>query len=146
MRVPRELAAAAYHKRHFLAHVAHTSWARDIITPPFYQAEGLHHVGSSCPHQSKAGLHNESELACAAKLWTATFDNFNAHLACGGTLFMSDHVCWPEDYHIKGKTKVCWVDAANEWSISKNYNQTVKNNPKVHGESDTTIDVKTTLA
>merc|ERR1719213_498565 len=74
----------------------------------------MHHVGLlDCPAK---------ELACIAPFWNRTFSNFDAHLACGGYLYMTDHKCKREEKYDDGSgTRTCWRHAARAWAKAKEY-------------------------
>ena len=97
----------------------------------------MHHVGRDCP---RIGPNKRIDAVCAEKKWATSFEHFDRHLACGGTLFWSDHTCRGEDYMAtsKGKKK-CWLDAGRELARSKGYEYNVHQNPKVRGSADITI-------
>ena len=56
-----------------------------------FQAEGLHHVALAEPGDSSGNCAaNMTRTDCRLSLWEKSFDNFDAVLGCGGTLFVTD--------------------------------------------------------
>mmetsp|Transcript_1586 Transcript_1586/g.3599 ORF Transcript_1586/g.3599 Transcript_1586/m.3599 type:complete len:556 (+) Transcript_1586:63-1730(+) len=66
-----------------------------------FQAQGVHHVAPSN--------------------WDTSWDNFDAHLACNGFLFLNDHPCTLSEKHSVGKTMMCWRESVHAWARRKGY-------------------------
>ena len=83
---------------------------------------GRHHGGSRWKKQRDQLDQPSSNLACSLVLWTRTFDNFDAHLACGGTLFLADSddsVRLPPD--ARSDTPRCWMAYGIQWAKARGY-------------------------
>jgi hypothetical protein len=95
-------------------------FCKDCTFDLVFQAEGMHHIGQGCANNS---------LACVEPLWKQTFDNFDAHVACGGHIYVTDHRCKEhEEFYTGAGRSLCWRHGGRSWAKAKKYSITEPNN------------------
>lgn len=92
-----------------------------------FQAEGMHHVSGQAVYHRRQGDvmglcgGDVSNFACAQILWWASFDNLDAALKCGGTLYIADDAEPPLDVPANETGARCWAEAGAKWAADRGY-------------------------
>ena len=104
-----------------------------------FQAEGLHHTAMTPRKHAPPGAceDGDADYVCAQNLWRATFDHFDAVLACGGKLLVIDDVSVEAKTPRGSSAPRCWAEFGARWAASRGYEKVAHGGMLTHAVWDT---------